>query len=140
MRLCDSATMRLLLALLTATTLTAQPFHAAAIKAHIQFLANDLLEGRGTGTRGYRIAANYVAAQFGAIGLETSFQEVPLRETVPSAQSTVTLLRDGAGPVTLRAFEQFVTQGNALKDDETVEAPVVFAGFGVTAPDQKYDD
>jgi Zn-dependent M28 family amino/carboxypeptidase len=126
------------MSLLLATFVTA--FSAGAIKAHIQFLANDLLEGRGTGTRGYRIAANYVAAQFGAIGLETSFQEVPLRETVPSAQSSVTLLRDGAEPVTLRAFEQFVTQGNALKDDETVEAPVVFAGFGVTAPDQTYDD
>src|SRR4029079_4477045 len=73
-------------------------------------------------------------------GLETSFQEVPLRETVASPQSSVTLLRDGADAVTLRAFEPFGTQGNALKDDATVEAQVVFAGFGITAPDQKYDD
>jgi hypothetical protein len=120
--------------------LLATLFTAGAIKAHITFLANDLLEGRGTGTRGHRIAANYVAAQFAAAGLETSFQEVAFRETVASPDSTVTLTRDGAEPVTLRAFESFVTQGDALQDDRVVEARVVFAGFGITAPDQKYDD
>ena len=41
-----------------------------AICAHTKFLADDLLEGRGSGTRGYQIAANYVAVQFEAIGLE----------------------------------------------------------------------
>jgi hypothetical protein len=132
--------MRLLLALLLAPSLIAQTFSAAPIRAHIRFLADDLLEGRGTGTRGHRIAAGYVAAQFEAIGLETSLQEVPFRATVPSAESTVTLMRDGAEPVTLRAFEQFVTQGDPLKDDNSLEAAVVFAGFGVTAPEQKYDD
>lgn len=129
------------MSLLLATILSLNAsFSTAAVKAHIGFLANDLLEGRGTGTRGHRIAANYVAAQFDAAGLETSFQEVPFRLTVPGAQSTVTLLREGAAPLTLKAFEQFVTQGDALKDDNSIEAPVVFAGFGVTAPDQKYDD
>jgi len=126
------------MSLLVATFVTA--FSAAAVKAHIRFLADDLLEGRGTGTRGHRIAASYVAAQFEAAGLETSFQEVPFRATMPSAESTLTLLREGEEPVTLRAFESFVTQGDALRSDNSIEAPVVFAGFGITAPDQKYDD
>ena len=43
------------------------------IRAHTQFLADDLLEGRGTGTRGYQLAANYVAAQFTGLGLAPAF-------------------------------------------------------------------
>ncbi|HKE30961.1 MAG TPA: hypothetical protein VKD65_04490, partial [Candidatus Angelobacter sp.] len=55
-------------------------------RAHMAFLADDLLEGRGTGTRGYEIAARYVAAQFESMGLKpagrdgTYYQQVPLRE------------------------------------------------------------
>ena len=41
-----------------------------AVRAHVTFLADDLLEGRDTGSRGYDIAANYVAAQFIAMGLK----------------------------------------------------------------------
>src|SRR5690349_4507470 len=54
-----------------------------AIRAHMQFLSSDLLEGRGTGSRGYRVAAEFVADQFAAMGLSaagdrgTFFQEVP---------------------------------------------------------------
>ena len=43
---------------------------ARAIEAHIRFLADDLLEGRGTGTRGYGVASRYVAAQMQMLGLE----------------------------------------------------------------------
>ena len=69
-----------------------------AIRAHTRFLADDVLEGRGTGTRGYELAAKYVAAHFEAFGLEpvgtndTYFQTVPLRrvDLVP-AESSLTL-------------------------------------------------
>lgn len=137
--------MRLFLALIIAASAAAQPFKAEAIKAHMRFLADDLLEGRGTGTRGYRIAANYVAAQFDAAGLEPGadgnwFQEIKFLETVPDAASTVTLTREGADPVTMRAFDTFVTSGDPLKGEAIIEAPVVLAGYGVTAPDLKYDD
>ena len=72
-----------------------------AIKAHTAFLADDLLEGREAGERGYDIAAAYVAAQFEALGLEPGgtrgyFQPVPLRERslVPGSVS-FTLLHKG---------------------------------------------
>src|SRR5215469_4094816 len=61
-------------------------FSKSALQANMPFLADDLLEGRGTGTRGQEIAAHYVAAQFDAFGLEPGgvsggyFQPVPLRE------------------------------------------------------------
>src|SRR5215471_20079243 len=61
-------------------------FSKPALRAHMQFLADDLLEGRGTGTRGQEIAARYVATEFAAAGLEPAgvkgsyLQPVPLRE------------------------------------------------------------
>src|SRR6185369_17921511 len=49
---------------------------ADAIRAHMRFLASDALEGRGTGTRGYAVAADYVAAQFRSYGLDAQFQPI----------------------------------------------------------------
>src|SRR5262245_46752277 len=60
------------------------------IRAHMRFLADDLLEGRRTGTRGYDVAARYVAARFEELGLEPAgagggwFQPVPLLEMTTS--------------------------------------------------------
>src|SRR5437762_833698 len=73
-----------------------------AMHAHMAFLADDLLEGRGPGTRGYELAAKYVAAQFEAIGLTpagdsgTYFQKVVLRRTrAIESQSTLKIIRNG---------------------------------------------
>ena len=73
-----------------------------AIRADMRFLSDDLLEGRGTGSRGYDIAAKYMAAEFEGMGLEgagengTYFQSVPLRSARPNvAKTTVTLVRGG---------------------------------------------
>src|SRR5712692_8971489 len=52
---------------------------AQAIAAHMRFLAGDLLEGREPGTRGFDVAAAYVAAQFESIGLQTSYQPIAFR-------------------------------------------------------------
>src|SRR5579864_6414992 len=74
---------------------------AEAIGAHVRFLADDLLEGRGTGTRGYELAAKYVATQFEALGLEpagidhTYYQPVPLRKVeLTPEHSSITLVRN----------------------------------------------
>jgi hypothetical protein len=56
-----------------------------AIRADMRFLADDLLEGRRTGTRGHQLAAQFVAAQFESMGLApagdggTFYQDVPLQ-------------------------------------------------------------
>src|SRR2546426_6088512 len=49
---------------------TSIPVDTAAMDAHLRFLASDLLEGRAPATRGGRLAAEYIAAQFEALGLE----------------------------------------------------------------------
>jgi hypothetical protein len=116
----------------------------AAVRAHVEFLADDLLEGRDTGTRGYDLAARYVATQLALLGLApagddgTFFQQVPLVETrlVDGSLS----LADGSGTAALVRDQDFVMGGDSLRAETAVTAPVVFVGFGVTAPKQRYDD
>jgi len=118
-----------------------------AIRAHMRFLADDLLEGRGTGSRGYELAAKYVAARFEALGLAPAgtgggfFQPVPLRRTTTvTSQCSLTLIRDGKR-TELKFGEDYLLSGSTLAAaDSQVTAPLVFAGFGVAAPELGYDD
>jgi Peptidase family M28 len=116
-----------------------------SLRADVRFLADDALEGRGTGTRGYEVAARFVAAQMEAAGLEpagdggTYFQEVPLRAyQVEEAATTMTLLRTQPEKLTFRS--DFIADGDPARAETSVEAPVVYVGYGVTAPEQGYDD
>ncbi len=117
-----------------------------AIRAHMRFLADDLLEGRGTATRGHEIAAKYMAAQFEKMGLAPAgdngayFQRVPLRQGRPDEmKSSVTLVRAGKAE-TLVYRTDFITWADPGREDTSIEAEVVFVGDGVTAPEQSYDD
>jgi Zn-dependent M28 family amino/carboxypeptidase len=119
---------------------------SAGIHAHMEFLADDLLEGRGTGTRGYQLAANYVRAQFEQLGLEpagdngTYFQNVKLRQVqTVGARDGITVTRDGHK--SSLAFEKdFLMFGDAARAYTEISGAAVFAGYGITAPDQHYDD
>lgn len=115
-----------------------------AIRAHMRFLADDLLEGRRTATRGYDIAARYVATRFEELGLEPAgagggyFQPVPLLDmTTVDAECSLTVLR-GRRKIRLEYGPDFLVRYAA--EESSVTAPVVFAGFGVTAPELGYDD
>ena len=114
-----------------------------ALTGHVRFLADDLLEGRGTATRGYDLAAAYVAARFEAAGLEPGaggswLQPVPLRRTVLES-ATVTLVHKGRER-RLTLHKDFVTTGDPNRAVSEVAAGVVFAGYGITAPELGYDD
>ena len=117
------------------------------LKAHITFLGDDLLQGRRPGTRGYDIAARYVAASFEAMGLQPAgdsrsyFQRVPLLETKPERQDTVfTLERGGTLTDTLVFGRDFVSSGHTFERSISVAAPLVFAGYGIDAPELNYND
>lgn len=112
-----------------------------AMRAHVNFLASDVVEGRETGTRGYDVAAAYVAAQFEAIGAEpagdngTYFHQVRFRTSLlDPAKSSFAI--DG------KTFEhrKDVLIQSGLESTREVDAPVVFAGFGIVAPDLGQDD
>jgi len=117
-----------------------------ALRAHMRFLANDRLEGRGTGTRGYDIAAAYVASQFEAAGLEpggvggTWYQPVPFRrlQGVPG-DGALALLRGGR-ELRLAHDTDYLLGSDAVHERTAVTAPLAFAGFGITAPELGYDD
>jgi len=122
-----------------------------AIRAHMRFLSDSLLTGRAPGTPGYEIAARYVAAQLEAAGLRpagmngTWYQTVPLRKSViDDGKSSLVLVttgqQDKSGEQTLVPLKDYVLSGDLNRTDTRVEAPVVFAGFGVTAKERDYDD
>jgi hypothetical protein len=120
--------------------------HPEAIRADMRFLSDDLLEGRGTATRGHELAAKFMATRFEGLGLQpagdagTYFQEVPLRSVRPDeAKTTFTMTRAGKEE-TLVFRTDYIVGGNPSQSDISVEAPVIFVGYGVTAPEQGYDD
>ena len=117
-----------------------------AIRADMRFLSDDLLEGRGTGSRGYDLAAKFMATQFESLGLQpagdngTYFQSVPLRSMkTDEVKSTLSLSRAGRDE-TLTFRTDYLMSGDPVRPESSVEAGVVFVGFGVTAPEQGYDD
>ena len=111
-----------------------------AMESHMAFLADDLLEGRDTGTRGHEIAALYVASQFQILGLGpggdegTWFQQVPLRRAMPVRNSMM------IGEQTLKSGIDFVIGADVVHLSASITAQVVYAGYGITAPDFDYDD
>lgn len=116
-----------------------------AIRADMRFLSDDLLDGRGIETRGFGIAAKFMASQFEALGLKPAgtagyFQKVPLRSArMDEAKTYLSWVRP-AGAETLKFREDYIASPDALRAETSVEAPVVFVGYGVTAKDQHYDD
>jgi hypothetical protein len=117
-----------------------------AIRAHMRFLSDGLLEGRAPDGRGYALAAAYVATQMEGLGLEPAGEQgswqqpVPMRKaTLDEEKSLFTLLRDGREERLAIATDWF-TGGDVARDTTEVEGPVVFVGYGVTAPGRNYDD
>ena len=117
-----------------------------AIRGDMRFLSDDLLEGRGTGTRGYDLAAKFMATQFETLGLQpagdagTYFQSVPLR-SLKTDETRTTLSLTRAGKEETLAFRaDYILHGDPARVESSVEAEVAFVGFGVTAPEQGYDD
>lgn len=118
----------------------------AAIKAHTAFLSDDLLEGREAGTRGYDIAAGYVATQFALYGLKPVpgstdyFQKVPLRRRSLQPDGVRFELRTKNETQLYRNGRDIAVDASASTLDEVIEADVVFAGWGIRAPGLKHDD
>jgi Zn-dependent M28 family amino/carboxypeptidase len=116
-----------------------------AIRAHIKFLASDMLEGRGTGAPGGQIAATYIAAQLEAIGLKGAgangsfFQPVSL-VGVKAGPQTVLTITGRNGKETFRFADDFVAFTGAQTESVDLDADLVFVGYGINAPDQRWND
>jgi Peptidase family M28 len=124
------------------------------IRAHIRFLSDSLLQGRAPGTPGYDIAARYVATELEGMGLHPGgtsgwFQPVPLQKAVTDTAASSLVLTVNGKEQTLADAKDYVLStwfaspsgmGTPNRAESDVSAPIIFVGFGVTAPDQKYDD
>ena len=125
---------------------TADPAAAQRIEADVRFLADDKLEGRETGTRGYDLAADYVAKRYAQIGLlpagdgGTFFQQVPLlKATREQAGAKFEIVRGGR-TIALRFKDQYLPAQNYNAAAHALTAPAVFVGQGVHAPELQHDD
>ena len=124
----------------------APAFDAEKIRAHVKYLASDELEGRGTGQKGGDLAADYIAAQFKSFGLKpagengTYFQQVPMvgMKTLPG--STFALVPNTGAPLDLKALDDYVTTNERQTESADIDAPIVFVGYGISAPEYQWDD
>jgi Zn-dependent M28 family amino/carboxypeptidase len=117
------------------------------IRAHVRFLSDDLLEGRGPGLRGAEIAAQYIATQFALSGLKpagdggTYFQKVPLMAVHTIEDQTKFSIEPKNGTAfSLRYGDDVVTKDQTGAATADIDAPIVFVGYGIDAPEYKWDD
>ena len=117
------------------------------IRAHVRFLASDLLEGRGPGKRGGELAAEYIATEFALAGAKpagengTYFQAVPLMAVHTDAdKTTFTFVPATGAPIPLKYGEDYVTKNQTGASSEDLNAPIVFVGYGIDAPEYQWHD
>ena len=118
---------------------------AKRISARIRFLADDLLEGRGTGARGSEIAARYIASEFAEDGLKPAGDSGGYLQNfemvgISTDPSSIVTLETPKGPLELRNGSNSVLSTREQKPKVALDAPVVFIGYGITAPEMNWDD
>jgi Zn-dependent M28 family amino/carboxypeptidase len=124
----------------SAGTRVAHAVDANVLRGHLEFLADDALEGRKPGTRGGVTAAKYIAAQFERLGLQPAgdsgsyFQKVPIIALTPEPSLGI------AGGDSLAWKKDYVLW--AMRNDSLVQlrSPAVFVGYGIVAPEYQWDD
>jgi Zn-dependent M28 family amino/carboxypeptidase len=116
------------------------------IRAHVRFLSHDLLEGRGTGQRGGDIAAEYIATQFALYGLRpvgdnsTYWQKVPMVGITPEPDTTFSLVGARGDARNLTPLDDYVAYDQTQQPQSEVDAEIVYVGYGIEAPEYKWDD
>jgi len=120
---------------------------AQAIRAHVRFLADDLLEGRGPGVRGGDLAAQYIATQFAIYGLKpagdngTYLQQVEFfGMRIKRDSTTFDLVPTSGSPMVLHFGTDYTVANPRHTPVVDIDAPIVFVGFGVNAPEFNWND
>jgi Zn-dependent M28 family amino/carboxypeptidase len=132
---------------LTSTAIAAmQNISPERIRAHVRFLADDLLEGRGTGQRGGDIAAAYLATQFALYGLKpagdngTYMQKVPMVGVTALPQSTFSIVPQTGETMALKLGDEYVVSNQTQQPSSDLDADMVYVGYGIEAPEYQWDD
>src|ERR1700732_2374831 len=116
------------------------------IRAHVKYRASDELEGRGTGQRGGDMAADYIGKQFATYGLKpagdngTFFQEVPMVGVKTLPETTFKFAEASGKSFEAKNLIDFVTNNESQTEMADIDAPIVFVGYGIKAPEYDWDD
>src|SRR5262245_47395258 len=120
--------------------LAASQIEESKLRANVKYLADDLLEGRGPGSRGGMLAAKYIAAQFEALGLEPAatdrgyFQQVQMIGSRPDP-STRFMIKSGAGDAEFKFGDDFVYGTDLEQTEIPINSDIIFVGYGVNSND-----
>lgn len=141
-----------MLALIVATGTYAQSsvkpvVRETVLRSHLAYLSDDLLEGRGTGQRGGELAARYIATQLQVMGLQSLAIDPkrpylhPVSIVGIQTQATSKIQFEGKGATYSPVLGQDILLANSQGQEQvTVDAPLVFVGYGVEAPEEAWDD
>ncbi|HPT27819.1 MAG TPA: M28 family peptidase [Bryobacteraceae bacterium] len=115
------------------------------IRPHVKILSSDLFEGRGVGQRGGALAVEYIESQFAAAGLKPGAADGTYRQRVPlkliaMEGSPVLTMSIGAQKVELKWLDEFVGHSQRQQPSVAVDAEMIFAGHGISAPEFGWDD
>jgi len=122
-----------------------QSFSADALMNHIRTLSSDEFEGRGPGSRGEQLTIKYIEDQFRGIGLEPGnpdgsyLQSVPLVGITPDPGMKLTFSGRGRtlGP---KFLDDYVAWTKRVQESSSIDAEIIFVGYGVQAPEFQWDD
>lgn len=117
------------------------------IREHVRILSSDEYEGRGTGLKGGAMAANYIAKQFASYGLipagdnGTFLQNVPFAGVTTDGPATkFNIISHDGTALDLKFGDDYVTNNQTRTEVADIDAPIVFVGHGIQAPEYKWDD
>ena len=117
------------------------------IRATVKYLSDDALEGRGTGQKGGDKAADWLGAQFKAYGVQPAgdkgsyFQNVGFYGVTTDPQKTTFTFVPKSGPeISLKFADDFIASDQTHSEKSMVDAPIVYVGYGINAPEYKWDD
>ncbi|HZE80229.1 MAG TPA: M28 family metallopeptidase, partial [Candidatus Polarisedimenticolia bacterium] len=120
---------------------------AEKIRATVKYLSDDALQGRGTGQKGGDMAADWIAAQFKSYGLApagdqgTYFQQVNFFGVTTDPKQTRFAFAPKSGPeIALKFADDYVANDQTHAQKSEIDAPVVFVGYGINAPEYNWDD
>ena len=133
-------------ALVTAVACAQTDISGERIRAHVKFLASDLLEGRGVGTRGGDLATEYIASQFALVGARPAGENGtlfparrpwsgPPRQPVPRSKPS-----EANKPSRTNGWTISSVSANCNSPKTQFDAEAVFVGHGIVAPEFHWDD
>lgn len=131
---------------LSAGPALAQQADAARLNEHVRVLASDEFEGRGVATPGEQLTVDYLVGQFQALGLEPGgpdgswVQTAQLGRTRQAGPATITVRAGGATRALERGPQLLVSSDRPVDRITVTDAGIVFAGYGVSAPERNWDD